>query len=93
MDAEQEGCGQSQAEDQSFTLVLLGRYKMMFRRFSSSLCHPAATLLMLLFLGGPAALTLFTVPPPSPLLMSSSEDNLCLPVSSWESPTSKPRYE
>lgn len=46
--------------------------------------------------GGPAVHIIHCHPPPPPLvtprlhtLMSSSEHNLCLPVSSWESPTSK----
>lgn len=66
---------------------------MWFFFVSSSLCHPAVLLLMLLILGG-LLFTLFIAPPllVTPrlhTLMSSSEHNLCLPVSSWESPTSK----
>ena len=63
---------------------------------SFSLCQPAALVLILAILGGPAV---YTMPPPPSLIrllliytmMSSSEHNLCVPVSSWESPTSKPR--
>lgn len=83
-------CSQLQAEHQSFTLSQQERNSVIFVIFLSislSRCHPAVLVPILVLLGGPAVHTHYSLLPP--LTDELNEHNPCLPVRSWESPTSK----
>ncbi len=73
-----DGLSRFQAEHQSFTSIPWRRNNVMFRCFSSSLCHPAA--LILLIRGGPAVHTLFIVPPSTLSLPNPEELNWTQPL-------------
>lgn len=84
-------CSQLQAGHQSFTLSQQERncviFVLFFLSLSLSRCHPAVLVPILVLLGGPAVNTHYS--PLPPLTNELNEHNPCLPVRSWESPTSK----